>query len=146
MGYKFEQVREAEHTVYEPAVKAHHADGHNSLQTLGLCPYCVRPRWLLMCDSTYAHHLENIHGVYKDNTVVPDPLAWAEYRFAHPRRKTGAEVVLNGCVCLECGEVMLTDLLRPRLEQDPLWRRYLGYLRHYKQQHRAPRRVRRSSR
>ncbi|ODQ81181.1 hypothetical protein BABINDRAFT_174960 [Babjeviella inositovora NRRL Y-12698] len=128
-------------TLYEPAYKANPVlEPHNSKMTLGLCPYCPSPSWFLMYNSTYAHHLENNHGIYKSNSFVPDTLSLAKYSYVNTGGKTRKESLFerDGVTCPQCNQIVLFDSKGYTLGSGKGdVEKYIPYLRHYKKLHKT---------
>lgn len=101
----------------------------------GLCPYCPSLIFLSMENESYANHLSTVHGVYPDDSLIPEPIMVGKFRIKRPgslKKKKERNTLNNGsdgAVCPICHVIVQIDTNVPNE------RVMTKYLKHFHSEH-----------
>lgn len=93
----------------------------NLYSKCGLCPYCPCIVFKNMETIEYYDHLSLIHGITKDNLLIPNPRFFGLYKFI----KDGTVYHHQGVTCTLCGDVL-------KINKSKL---LYNYMKHYRDVH-----------
>lgn len=94
----------------------------------GLCPFCIKVKFLPFKNSSYLSHLTLEHGVFANSFIVPEGLYYGNYTMVRTGDMQKSRMV-KALQCPACFQVVEVACWRNKV--NPL----LSYFRHFKKHH-----------